>query len=144
MHSGTSAGGGWSGLVTTAVVALLVVVFHRLRDRRVLAGDARSVFSPRLAGGYLVGVLAFWTASAGALLWLAVTGRTSASTSDPAVVLPSGLAMLAYVGVVALTWSRVQRADPELSGPVAQLGRFIRIGYGSAAPAAWRRLRADG
>ncbi|MGY1748652.1 hypothetical protein [Modestobacter sp. SYSU DS0511] len=121
----------------------LVVVFHRLRDRRVLAGDARSVFSARLAGAHLAGVAVFWVVQVISLGWLAVTGRTSASTSEPLVVLPGLLAIAGYVVLVLLVWRRVGRADPELTGPVAQLGRFIRVAYGSAAPAAWRWLRAD-
>ncbi|MGY1843675.1 hypothetical protein [Modestobacter sp. SYSU DS0875] len=144
MNGGTaSVSGGWSSLVATVVTVALVVVFHRLRDRRVLAGDARSVFSTRLAGSYLAGVLAFWAANVVGFTWLAVTGRTSASTSEPLIALPAGLAILAYAVLAALVWNRVARADPELSGPVAQLGRFVRVAYGSAAPAAWRRLRAD-
>ena len=139
-----SVSGGWSGLATQAVVVALVVVYHRLRDRHVLAGAARSVFSPPLAGCYLAGVLAFWAVNVGGLAWLAVTGRTSASTSDPAVALPAGLLVLGYVLLVIRVWVLVERADPELSGPLAQFGRYVRIAYGSAAPAAWRRLRAGG
>ncbi|MQA31998.1 hypothetical protein [Modestobacter roseus] len=144
MDGGTaSISGGWSGIAMTVVTVVLVGVFHRLRDRRVLAGDARAVFSPGLAGVYLAGVALFWVVQVAALGWLAVTGRTSASTSEPLVVLPGLLAVAGYVVLVVLVWRRVGRADPELTGPVAQLGRYIRVAYGSAAPAAWRRLRAS-
>jgi hypothetical protein len=135
--------GGWAGLVATAVTVALVVVFHRLRDREVLAGDARDVLPRPLARVYLAGAVLVWVMNVGAIVFLIVTGRDTASTDQPAVVVPALALLLAWFVVLWAVLQRVEAAQPDVSGPLAQVGRLIRIGYGSAAPAAWRRLRAD-
>ena len=123
------------------LVLALCVVFHRLRDRAVFAGPARTVFPRPLAAGYLGAVAVFWLVQVAGTGYLLVTDRTSAVLPDAAALVLLPL----IIAVIAVNWvvhRRAQAASTELTGPLAQLGQFIRISYGTAAPAAVRRLRS--
>jgi hypothetical protein len=140
---GTVSGPAWIALPMQLLVLLAGIVFHRLRDREIFSDDGRRVFTPTTAWLYLAGAVTFLLASIGALTLLAVTGRDSYQTSNPWAVLPGLAAVALYLDTVQrLTW-RATKMSPRRSGPIAQLGRFVRLAYGVAVPAAWRRLRTE-
>ena len=134
-------GGAWPGLLLHVGALAVAAVLHRLRDREVFAGDARTVFTRGLAAAYLTGVVLLWSATLTVLAVLLLAGG-SPPVPDARVVLPGVPLALAYTVVVLLVQQRAQEATDRLAGPVGDLGRFLRLGYGTAAPAAWRRLRA--
>jgi len=128
-------------LINLAVLAV-AIVFHRRVDGEVFAGAARAVFTRTLALAYLAGVALFWAATALSAALLLATGRTSAETTNPAVVIPGFLLVLGYVVVVWIVQVRAEHASTRAGGPLAALGRFIRLGYGTGAAAATRHLGA--
>ena len=135
--TGTAGAGVWLPLV----VPVLCVVFHRLRDRTVFAGQARTVFARPLARSYLGAVAIFWVLQVAGTGYLVATDQASAALPDWAALVLLPL----IIAVTAVNWvvhRRAQAASAKLAGPLAQLGQFIRISYGTAAPAAVRRLRA--
>ncbi|WP_131801532.1 hypothetical protein [Klenkia brasiliensis] len=133
----------WWTVAQLVVAAVLAVVFHRLRDRRLLSEHAHLVFPRALAVGYVACTTATWAANVWALVLL---GRGSVQVGE---VSPAGGVEVVIIGVLAMTcfcvafvvWHRLREVDAELHGPVADLGRFLRVGMGTAVPAALRSLR---
>ncbi len=129
----------WSAVAQAAVAVVLAAVFHRLRDQHVLDENARLVFPPALAVGYVLTVVAGWALNGWALVQVA-RGDLDFGTTSPAIGAEVFLS-LGWFAVAVLVWVRLNRADAELHGPVAGLGRFLRVAIGTAAPAALRSLR---
>jgi hypothetical protein len=132
----------WVGLLNNFAILLLGVLFHRLRDRDVFAGEARCVFTPGLAVLYLTGAVLFWLGPLSAFAFLFATNRMSWETNNPVIALPALLLIFAYLLVVSMVQTRARAASGNRGGPIATVGQFIRLAYGTAVPAAWRRFRA--
>ncbi|MCO7220709.1 hypothetical protein [Klenkia sp. PcliD-1-E] len=140
MIDGVAPGGDvWSAVAQVVVAVVLAVVFHRLRDEHVLAENAHLVFPPALAVGYVLAVAAGWALNVWVLVQ-AARGDLGPGTTAPANGVDVLLA-LTWFALAALVWVRLNRADAELHGPVAGLGRFLRVGIGTAVPSALRSLR---
>jgi len=142
--SGMTPGGDvWSAVAQLAVAVALAVVFHRLRDRRLLEEHAHLVFPRALALGYVACTTAGWAVNAWALVLLA-RGSVKFGEVIPIggvqVVLVAVLGLV-WLGVGLVVWHRLRGVDADLHGPVADLGRFLRVGIGTAVPAAVHSLR---
>lgn len=128
-------------LLTSVVVLVIGTWFHRRRDRPILAARSSEVFTRPGALAYLVAVVAFWLANAVVAVVQLSTGRSQFVTDDPAVVVPGLIALCVAVLVVLRTAHALDAQDADLRGPLGQLGRFLRVGYGTAAVAAVQYLR---
>lgn len=145
--STVSAGGpgsAWVSLIGNLAILALCFHFHRWVDEDLFAGDARRVFSRVLAGVYLAGALLFWAASLAAFAFLIATGRSSWQTHNPGAVLAGFVLIGGYVALVWVIEMRAHAVAGRGEGPLPRLGRFVRLGYGTGVPAAWRRLRSAG
>lgn len=141
--AGIGAAWPWLSLLTQVLILLIGIQFHRLRDRDAFAGDARDVLTPTLARLYLIGAVLLWVVSVGGLALLALSGRASYRTDNLWVVVPVAVVMMTYVGTVQVLTRRAGKVSGRPRGPISELGRFLRIAYGVAVPAAWRRLRSE-
>lgn len=130
-------------IVISAVIFFNGVRFHRRHDRPVLRRHAAAVFPRRPAILYLTAVVLFWA------------GISFVTTADLVVIRPSGgpgNALTSSAGIAAafvglVTVFRTARAisvhDPVVQSPLADLGRLLRVSYGTAAVAAWRCARGQ-
>jgi hypothetical protein len=109
-----------------------------VRDKHVLDENGYLVFPAALAVGYGLTV-AGWVLN----VWLLVQvarGDLEFGTTSPAIGVDVLLA-LTWFAMAVLVWIRLNRAGAELHGPIAGLGRFLRVGIGTAVPAVVRSLR---
>lgn len=128
-------------LLISAAVLAVGAWFHHRRDRPVLAVSNAEVFPRHRAVGYLFAVALLWVGSLAATVLELATGRSDWETTNAAVVAPGLVVMGVAVLSVLLTSRAIDRHDPEPSGPARELGRFVRLAYGTATVAAFRALQ---
>lgn len=130
-------------LAISVVILLVGLWFHRQRDRPVLARNSGDVFTRPWAIAYLAVIALLWVSTIVVTVLQLVTGQSEFETQEAAIALPG----LVILGLAVFTVFRTARAieahDPDLQGPVGQLGRFVRVGYGTSAVAAFRYVRGQ-
>lgn len=128
-------------LATSAVILLAGLWFHRRRDRPVLMNSSSDVFTRPSAAAYVVVVAMAWLSTIAVTVAQLVAGRSEFQIQDEAIALPALVVVGAAVFIVFRTAHAIEAQDPEARGPVGQLGRFLRVGYGTSALAAFQYLR---